>query len=96
MSECDQFRQYAEGPCFGSLIPKLRKRSVSCLSWRAHGGKRRSSASRWYQARREALPQLDEGKEFGTADRARAHADELAAQLRHNRSSHAKSRASFG
>jgi hypothetical protein len=34
------------------------------------------------------MPRLDEGKEFGTADRARRHADELAAQLGHNRSSH--------
>ena len=42
------------------------------------------------------MPRLDEGKEFGTADRARAHADELAAQLGHNRSSMRIAGASFG
>jgi hypothetical protein len=47
-----------------------------------------SSAAVVSGSQRGPMKRLDEGKEFDTADRARAHADELAAQFGHNRSCH--------
>jgi hypothetical protein len=89
MSEVDQFQQYAEEALLLIAQSKTQEEKRLLLelarTWRKAAI---VSAAVVSGIQERPMPRLDEGKEFGTADRARTHADELAAQLGHNRSSH--------
>jgi hypothetical protein len=89
MSEVNQFQQYAEEALLWVAQSKTQEEKRLLLelarTWRKAAI---VSAAVVSGIQERPMPRLDEGKEFGTADRARTHADELAAQLGHNRSSH--------
>ena len=89
MSEVNQFQQYAEGALLWVAQSRTEAEKRPLLELvRTRRKAAIVSAAVVSGIQERPMPRLDEGKEFGTADRARAHADELAAQLGHNRSSH--------
>ena len=80
------FRQYAEGALLWVAQSKTEEEERLLLelarTWRKAAIVSVAVVS---GTQERPMPRLDEGKEFGTADRARAHADELAAQLGGNK-----------
>ena len=89
MSESDQFRQYAEGALLWVAQSKTEEEKRPLLelarTWRKAVDRERRDR---YQARKRGpCRDLMKARNSAAADRARAHADELAAQLGHNRSS---------